>query len=103
MINIWRDTARVGEHQLQIAWVGLEDGGPAWELMSTIYTNASIYPEKNLRVMRLNSVTKRAIERKYGMTLLYANVSSVSSDVVSIDEPRIRMTDFLSIGIYTKI
>ena len=82
MVNIWRDTARVGEHQLQIAWVGLEDGGPAWELMSTIYTNAFIYLEQNLRVMRLNSVTKRAIERKYGMDLLYANVSSVSSDVV---------------------
>ena len=93
----------MGEHQLQIAWVGLEDKGPAWELMSTIYTNASMYLKQNLRVMRLNSVTKRAFERKYGMNLLYGNVSSVSSDVVSIDEPRIRVTVFLSIGVYLKI
>ena len=93
----------MGEHQLQIAWVGLEDKGPAWELMSTIYTNASMYLKQNLRLMRLNSVTKRAIERKYGVDLLYVNVSSVSSDVVFMDEPRIRVTDFLLIGIYLKI
>lgn len=103
MISIWKDTARVGEHQLQIASVGLEDDGPTWELMSAIYANASMYLEQNLRMMRLNSATKRAIERKYGMNLFYANVSSVSFDAVSTDEPSIRVTDFLSIGIYLNI
>ena len=37
--------------------------------MSTIYADAPEYLEKELRRMRLNSVMKRALKRKYGMNL----------------------------------
>ena len=54
---------------MQIAWVGLEDEETTWEPMSNVYTDAPKYLEQKLRRMRLNSVTKRALKRKYGMNL----------------------------------
>ena len=54
---------------MQIAWVGLEDEEPTWEPMSTAYADAPKYLERKLRRMRLNSVAKRALKRKYGMNL----------------------------------
>ena len=54
---------------MHIAWVGLEDEEPTWEPMSTVYADASKYLEQKLRRMPLNSVTKRALERKYYMNL----------------------------------
>ena len=57
------------EYRVQIAWVGLEDEEPTWETMSTVYADAPKYLEQKLRRMRLNSVTKRALKRKYDMNL----------------------------------
>ena len=37
--------------------------------MSTVYADAPKYLEQKLRRMRLNSVTKRALKRKYDMNL----------------------------------
>ena len=68
-ISVGKDPARVGEYRVQIAWVGLEDEEPTWEPMSTVYADAPKYLEQKLRRMRLNSVTKRALKRKYGMNL----------------------------------
>ena len=48
--------------------------------------------------MRLNSVTKRALKRKYDMNLKYASICSVGLDVVSMDEPSIHVTGFISMG-----
>ena len=67
--NVGKYPARVGECRLQIAWVGLEDEQPRWELMSTVYADAPKYLEQKLRTKRLNSVTKRALKRKYDMNL----------------------------------
>ena len=69
VISVGKDPARVGEYRVQIAWVGLEDEEPTWELMSTVYADAPKYLEQKLRKMRLNSVAKRALKRKYGMNL----------------------------------
>ena len=69
MISVGKDPARVGEYRVQIVGVGLEDEEPTWEPMSTVYANAPKYLEQKLRTTRLNSVTKRALKRKYGMNL----------------------------------
>ena len=69
MISVGKDPARVGEYRVQIAWVDLEDEEPTWEPMSTVYADAPKYLEQKLRRMRLNSVTKRALKRKYYMNL----------------------------------
>ena len=69
VISVGKDPARVGKYRVQIAWVGLEDEEPTWEPMSTVYADAPRYLEQKLRRMRLNSVTKRALKRKYGMNL----------------------------------
>ena len=69
VISVGKDPARVGEYRVQIAWVGLKDEEPTWEPMSTFYADAPKYLEQKLRMMRLNSVTKRALKRKYGMNL----------------------------------
>ena len=66
--------------------------------MSTVYADAPKYLEQKLRRMRLNSVTKRALKRKYGMNLYCASICSVSLDVVSMDEPSIHVTGFISMG-----
>ena len=62
--------------------------------MSTVYPDAPKYLEQRLRRMRVNSVTKRALKRKYGMNLSCASVCSVDLDVVSMDEPSIYVTVF---------
>ena len=67
--SVGKDPARVGEHPVQTAWVGLEDEEQTWETMSTVYADAPKYLEQKLRRMRLNSVTKRVLKRKYGMNL----------------------------------
>ena len=69
VISVGKDPARVGEYRVQIAWVVLEDEELTWEPMSTVYADAPKYLEQKLRRMRLNSVTKRALKRKYGMNL----------------------------------
>ena len=69
VISVGKDPARVGEYRVQIAWVGLEDEEPTWEPMSTVYADAPKYLEQKLRRMRLNSVTKHALKRKYDMNL----------------------------------
>ena len=69
VINIGKDAARVGEYLVQITWVGLEDEEPTWKPMSTVYADAPRYLEQKLRRMRLNSVTKRALKRKYAMNI----------------------------------
>ena len=69
VISVGKDPARVGECRVQIAWVGLENEKPTWEPMSIVYADAPKYPEQNLRRIQLNSVTKRALKRKYGMDL----------------------------------
>ena len=69
VISVGKDPARVGEYRVQIAWVGLEDEEPTWEPMPTVYADAPKYLEQKLRRMRLNSVTKRALKRKYDMNL----------------------------------
>lgn len=55
-----------------------------------------MYLKQNFRRMRLNILLKRVLERKYYLNLLYGNISSVRLDLVSMDEPHIRVTDFLS-------
>ena len=69
VISVGKDPARVGEYRVQIAWVDLEDEEPTWEPMSTVYADAPKYLEQKLRRMQLNSVTKRALKRKYYMNL----------------------------------
>ena len=69
VISVGKDPARVGEYWVQIAWVGLEDEEPTWEPMSTVYADALKYLDQKLRRMRLKSVAKRALKRKYGMNL----------------------------------
>ena len=54
---------------MQIAGVGLEDEKPTWEPMSIVYADAPKHLEQKLRTMRINSVTKRALKRKYGINL----------------------------------
>ena len=69
VISVGKDPARVGKYRVQIAWVGLEDEGPTWEPMSTVYADAPKYVEQKLRRMRLDSVTKRALKWNYGTNL----------------------------------
>ena len=69
VISVGKDPARVREYRVHIAWVGLEDEKPTWEPMSTVYADAPKYIEQKLRRMRLNSMTKRALKRKYGTNL----------------------------------
>ena len=66
--------------------------------MSTVYADAPNYLEQKLRRMRLKSVTKRALKRKYCMNLECASVCSVDLDVVSMDEPSIHVTGFFPMG-----
>ncbi|CAN0217617.1 unnamed protein product [Ascophyllum nodosum] len=68
VINVGKDPARVGKYRVQTAWVGLDEE-PTWEPMSTVYADAPKYLEQKLRRMRLNSVMKRALKRKYGRNL----------------------------------
>ena len=98
VISVGKDPARVGEYRVQIAWVVLEDEEPTWEPMSTVYADAPNYLEQRLRRMRLKSVTKRALKRKYCMNLECASVCSVDLDVVSMDEPSIHVTGFFPMG-----
>ena len=70
--------------------------------MPTVYFDGLKYLEQKLRRMRL-SVTKRALERKYGMNLQCARVCSFGLDVVPMDEPSIHITGFLSMGMYLTI
>ena len=98
MISVGKDPAQVGEYRVEIAWVGLEDEEPTWEPMSTVYVDAPKYLEQKLRRMRRNSVTKRALKRKYGMDLKCASICSVGLDVVSMDEPSIHVTGFISMS-----
>ena len=67
VISVGKDPARVGEYRVKIACVGPEDEEPTWEPMSTVYADAPKYLEQKLRRMRLNSGTKRALKRKYGV------------------------------------
>ena len=69
VINVGKDPTLVGGHRVQIAWVGHEDEEPTREPMSTVYADAPKYLEQKLRRMRLNTVTKRALKRKYGVNL----------------------------------
>ena len=69
MINVGKDPARVGEYRVQIAWVDLEDEEPTSKPMSIAYAGAPEYLEQKVRRVRLNSMTKRALKRKYGMNL----------------------------------
>ena len=69
MISVGKGPARVGEYRVKIAWIGLEDEEPTWEPMSSVYADAPKHREQKLRRMRLNSVTKRALKRKYDMNL----------------------------------
>ena len=85
----------MGEYRVQIVWVGLEDEEPTWEPMSTVYTDAPKYLEQKLRRIRLNSATKRALKRKYGMNLECASICSVGLNVVSMDEPSIHVLEQL--------
>ena len=64
VIIVGKDPARGGEYGVQIAWVGLEDEEPTGEPMSTVYADAPKYLEQQkLRRMRVNNVTKRALNR----------------------------------------
>ena len=69
VISVGKDPAQVGEYWVQIAWVGFEDEEPTWEPMSTVYADAPKYPDKKLRRMRLNSLTKRGLKRNHGMDI----------------------------------
>ena len=88
VINVGKGPARVGEYRVQIAWVGLDDGEPTWEPMSTVYA------EQKLWSMQLNNLTWRILKRKYGMNLYCASVCSVGLDLISMDEPSIHVTGF---------
>ena len=69
VISVGKDPVRVGEYRVQIARVCLEGEEPTWEPMSTVYADASRYLEQTLRIMRLGSVTKRALKQNFGMNL----------------------------------
>ena len=69
VISDGKAPARVQGYRIHIAWVGHEDKEPTWEPMPTVYADAPKYLEQKLRRMRFNSVTKRALKRKYGMNL----------------------------------
>ena len=69
VISVGKDPVRVGEYRVQIARVFLEGEETTWEPMSTVYADASKYLEQRLRLMQLDSVTKRALKQKIGMNL----------------------------------
>jgi len=69
VVDVGKDLDRPGEYRVRIAWTGLEDEEPIWELVSMGYENTPKYLEQMFKTMRLNRATKQALKQTYGMRL----------------------------------
>ena len=67
ILNIGEDPLNAGDYKVQVAWVGLDDEDPTWELVEVMFKDVPKYLVRKLKQMRLPKRVRNALRQRYGM------------------------------------